>query len=270
MARNMITGIETQKMQEYTQEQIDRAEHMGIAIPADVKEQIFEYANLVGEEEKVRTLVRNLADAVNRSDEDRVEELLDDAQMDIQDLPDPTIGKLELRDYGYTAEDMVPLRKAAALDYHRMGSKIYCLGSDGSKGEYASKEMIQAHEGLFGMESQMWERIRDQDLDYADEDFGAFQEPMNVIGQEEALKLYDAGADIYLITNFSSPIYVTERMEIERGGALSDVYRRTGTIPQFGMGDAEISADSVFERGKSAIRDKTNIRYLSNKRWFAR
>ena len=38
MARNMITGIETQKMQEYTQEQIDRAEHMGIAIPADVKE----------------------------------------------------------------------------------------------------------------------------------------------------------------------------------------------------------------------------------------
>ena len=204
-------------MQEYTQEQIDRAEHMGIAIPADVKEQIFEYANLVGEEEKVRTLVRNLADAVNRSDEDRVEELLDDAQMDIQDLPDPTIGKLELRDYGYTAEDMVPLRKAAALDYHRMGSKIYCLGSDGSKGEYASKEMIQAHEGLFGMESQMWERIRDQDLDYADEDFGAFQEPMSVIEQEEALKLYDAGADIYLITNFSSPIYVTERMEIERG-----------------------------------------------------
>ena len=74
---------------------------------------------------------------------------------------------LELRDYGYTAEDMVPLRKEAALDYHRMGSKIYCLGSDGGKGEYASKAMIQAHEGLFGMESQMWERIRNQDLDYA-------------------------------------------------------------------------------------------------------
>ena len=217
MARNMITGIETQKMQEYTQEQIDRAEHMGLAIPADVKEQIFEYANLIGEEEKVRTLVRNLTDAINRADEDRVEELLDDAKMNIQDLPDPTIGKLELRDYGYIAEDMVPLRKEAALDYHRMGSKIYCLGRDGGKGEYASKEMIQAHEGLFGMESQMWERIRNHDLDYADEDFGAFQEPMSVITQEEALKLYDAGADIYLITNFSSPIYVTERMEIERG-----------------------------------------------------
>ena len=204
-------------MQEYTQGQISQAERRGIEFPTDVKEQLFEYANLIGEEEKVRTLVRNLADAVIQADEEGVEDLLDDARMDIQDLPDPTIGKLELRDYGYTAEDMVPLRKEAALDYHRMGSKIYCLGSDGSKGEYASKEMIQAHEGLFGMESQMWERIEENDLDYADEDFGAFQEPMSVIEQEEALKLYDAGADIYLITNFSSPMYVTERMEIERG-----------------------------------------------------
>ena len=217
MARSMITGRETQKMQEYTQERINQAERRGVEFPTDVKEQISEYANLIGEEEKVRTLVRNLADALSKADEESVEDLLDDARMDIQDLPDPTIGKLGLRDYGYTAEDMVPLRKEAALDYHRMGSKIYCLGSDGGKGEYASKEMIQAHEGLFGMESQMWERIKDQDLDYADEDFGAFQEPMSVIEQEEALKLYDAGADIYLITNFSSPIYVTERKEIERG-----------------------------------------------------
>ena len=217
MARNRITGRETKKMQEYTQERIAQAERRGIEFPTDVKEQIFEYANLIGEEEKVRTLVRNLADALSKADEEGVEDLLDDAKMDIQELPDPTIGKLELRDYGYTAEDMVPLRKEAALDYHRMGSKIYCLGSDGGKGEYASKEMIQAHEGLFGMESQMWERIKENDLDYADEDFGAFQEPMSVIDQKEALKLYDAGADIYLITNFSSPIYVTERMEIERG-----------------------------------------------------
>ena len=33
---------------------------MGIAIPADVKEQIFEYANLIGEEEKVRTCIKEL------------------------------------------------------------------------------------------------------------------------------------------------------------------------------------------------------------------
>ena len=51
--------------------------------------------------------------------------MLDDTRMDIQGLPDPTIGKLELRDYGYIAEDMVPLSKEAALDYHRMRSKRF-------------------------------------------------------------------------------------------------------------------------------------------------
>jgi len=66
MARNMITGKETQKMQEYTKEQISQAERRGIEFPTDVKEQLFEYANLIGEEEKVRTLVRNLADALDQ------------------------------------------------------------------------------------------------------------------------------------------------------------------------------------------------------------
>ena len=220
MARNRITGRETQKMQEYTQGQISQAERRGIEFPTDVKEQLFEYANLIGEEEKVRTLVRNLADAVIQADEEGVEDLLDDARMDIQDLPDPTIGKLELRDYGYTAEDMVPLRKEAALDYHRMGSKIYCLGSDGSKGEYASKEMIQAHEGLFGMESQMWERIEENDLDYADEDFGAFQEPMSVIDQDDALindrpykRKYEPEEAIQMISNGECGAFSNQLMQ---------------------------------------------------------
>lgn len=56
----MITGRETQKMQEYTQERIAQAERSGIEFSTDVKEQIFEYANLIGEEEKARTLVSNL------------------------------------------------------------------------------------------------------------------------------------------------------------------------------------------------------------------
>ena len=84
MARNRITGRETQKMQEYTQGQISQAERRGIEFPTDVKEQLFEYANLIGEEEKVRTLVRNLADALSKADEESVEDLLDDARMEFK------------------------------------------------------------------------------------------------------------------------------------------------------------------------------------------
>ena len=53
-----IQAVSYTHLDVYKRQQIDRAEHMGIALPVDVKEQIFEYANLIGEEEKVRTLVK--------------------------------------------------------------------------------------------------------------------------------------------------------------------------------------------------------------------
>ena len=214
MAMNRTLGMEAQKMQGYVQEQIERR---GIVFSDEIKEAIFDYALLIGNEDSVRKLVRDLADAISESQEEKVEDLLYDARQEIQELPDPTVGKLELLDYGYTANNMVPLRKEAALEYHRTGSKIYCLGSDGSQGEYASREMIEAHDGLYGMENQEWMRRTVYDRDFDSEDMGMLQEAMAVIDREEALKLYDAGADIYLITSFSTPQFVTERMEIERG-----------------------------------------------------
>lgn len=50
-----------------------------------------------------------------------LEELLDDAKMDIQDLPDPTIGKLELRDYGYTARGYGTAQKRSSLGLSQNG-----------------------------------------------------------------------------------------------------------------------------------------------------
>ena len=217
MAMNRTLGMEAQKMQDYVQEQIERRERRGVVFSDEIKEDIFDYALLIGNEDSVRKLVRDLADAISESQEEKVEDLLYDARQEIQGLPDSTVGKQELIDYGYTADNMVPLRKEAALEYHRTGSKIYCLGSDGSQGEYASREMIEAHDGLYGMETQEWQRRTSYDRDFDSEDMGMLQEAMSVIDREEALKLYDAGADIYLITSFSTPQFVTERMEIERG-----------------------------------------------------
>ena len=225
MAMNRTMGTEAQKMQDYAREQIERAERRGITFPGDVKEDIFRYSfkhpALIGEEGSLRCKRRIPSRSTEASQEERVNDILYGAEMEIRDLPDETIGRLELLDYGYTADDMVPLRKEAALEYHRTGSKIYCLERDGSKGEYASREMIQAHDGLFGMEVQEWQRRNDYDRDYDydyTEDFGnSLQEPMRVVDRDEALRFYDAGANIYLITTFSRPVPAIERMEIERG-----------------------------------------------------
>ena len=151
-----------------------------------------------------------------------LEELLDDAKMDIQDLPDPTIGKLELRDYGYTAEDMVPLRKEAALDYHRMGSKIYCLGSDGGKGEY-QKYMedltdMQNHvlpylQSFCSLEEKGVKERREQQVAEKNES----REAVPRTGGEANIAVKDAGkAERKAITGKEKKPSIHERLEINK------------------------------------------------------
>ena len=56
MVMNRIMGKEAKKMQDYAREQIERAERRGISFPEDVKEDIFRYADLIGEEDKVYSM----------------------------------------------------------------------------------------------------------------------------------------------------------------------------------------------------------------------
>ena len=48
--------------------------------------------------------------------------------------------------------------------------------------------MIEAHDGLYGMENQEWMRRTVYDRDFDSEDMGMLQEAMAVIDREEALK----------------------------------------------------------------------------------
>ena len=55
---------------------------------------------------------------------------------------------------------------------------------------------------------------------YAEENLGAFQEPMSVIEQKEALKLYDAGADIEDLTDMQNHVlpYLQSFCSLEEKG----------------------------------------------------
>lgn len=158
----------------------------------------------------------NIAEANDRSDQERITQLMDDARKEVEIYPDRNVGMSALHGYGYFADDMYPLGKEQALDLHRRGLKVYCLQTDGSKSEYASREMIQEHEGLFGVERREWDALEADEPDYTEE-FDSLRDPMIIVNKEEALKYYDAGATIYLITPFSQPIAASERTEIERG-----------------------------------------------------
>ena len=164
MAMNRIMTMAEKEVRDYAQRQMERAEQReNIVFTEKQKEQVLEYAAMTGDDYNIRKMVRNLADAVRSSDEEKVDEILWDARAIIDAFPDRSVGMAELKGYGYTADDMLPLRQEMALELHRVGEKVYCLQSDGSHGDYASREMILEHEGLYGIEKEAWQRMQEQE-----------------------------------------------------------------------------------------------------------
>ena len=168
-------------------------------------------------------LVNGLAAALAEDDKEEVNRLMYDAQEKIEKLPDGMIGLSEMHDYGYRKDDVLPLTKEAALEWHRAGEKIYPLFSDGTAGKFASKEQIAQHDGIFGIRTDVWQSILlEQQESYLEDDFTYPQFPFSPITREQALQLYDEGKQIYLVRTSLRPTIVTERAEIERG---SDVFQ---------------------------------------------
>ena len=218
MAMNRNMTMAEKEIRDYAQRQMERAEQReNIVFTEKLKEQVLEYAAMVGDDYEIRKMVRDLADAVRSSDEEKVNEILWDAREKIDGFPDRSVGMAELKGYGYIADDMFPLRQEMALELHRVGEKVYCLQSDGSHGDYASREMIVEHEGLYGIEKEAWQRMQEQEDEIDFEEAGLYQPPMTDLDRDEALRMFDAGETVFLVTTYPRPIAVRERMEIERG-----------------------------------------------------
>ena len=218
MAMNRIMTMAEKEIRDYVQKQMERAERReDILFTEEQKEQVLEYAAMTGDDYDIRKMIRDLADAVRSSDEEKVDEILRDAREEIDEFPDRSVGMAELKGYGYTADDMFPLRQEMALELHRVGEKVFCLQSDGFHGDYASREMILEHEGLYGIEKDAWQRMQEQEDEIDFKEAGLYQLPMTDLDRDEALWMFDAGETVYLITTNPRPIAVRERMEIERG-----------------------------------------------------
>jgi len=218
MAMNRNMTMAEKEVRDYAKRQMERAERReNIFFTEEQKEQILEYAVMTGDDYDIRKMVRDLADAVRSTDEEKMNEILWDAREIIDAFPDRSVGMAELKGYGYTADDMFPLRQEMALELHRVGEKVYCLQSDGSHGDYASREMIQEHEGLYGIEKEAWQRMQEQEDEIDFEEAGLYQPPMTDLDRDEALRMFDAGETVFLVTTYPRPIAVRERMEIERG-----------------------------------------------------
>ena len=168
-------------------------------------------------------LVNGLAAALAEDDKEEANRLMYDAQEKIENLPDGMIGLSEMHDYGYRKDDVLPLTKEGAREWHRLGERIYPLFRDGTAGDYASQEEIEQHDGIFGIRADAWDAILlEQREDYAEDEYARPDFKLTVINREQALRLYDEGKQIYFVRTSPWPVIVTKRAEIERG---SDVFQ---------------------------------------------
>ena len=81
-------------------------------------------------------------------------------QAEIDALPDPMIGLSEMREYGYTWNEMLPLTQEKALELFDHDLPVYLLHNDGSETTVDDRKQIMEHEGIFGIEKGDWENER--------------------------------------------------------------------------------------------------------------
>lgn len=178
---------------------------------------VISYAHKFDDVELARSLLTRIERGIQEAEPLMIEEAEQEARDWIDRLPDREIGLAEMHEYGYHQDDMYPLTKESALELHRMGFKIYCLEPDGTAGEFASRKMIEAHHGIFGIHRGDWNQELERPNEEIMENSAYLHPPMTALEKEAALEFFDAGETVYLITTNPIPIPADNRMEIERG-----------------------------------------------------
>ena len=178
---------------------------------------IVTYAQKYDDPSLASHLIQKLEQAVYNADPVAVTRALQEARDEIDKFPDWSIGLSEMHEYGYRKDDMYPLSQDKALEMHRLGFKVYCLQPDGTAGTFSSREMIEEHNGIFGIRKADWDYEMEHLDDEYREDTAYLHPQMSVLEKDEALRLFDAGETIYLITTNPIPVAATIRLEIEYG-----------------------------------------------------
>ena len=178
---------------------------------------IVTYAQKYDDPSLASRLIQKLEQAVHNADPVAVTRAIQKARDEIDKFPDQSIGLSEMHEYGYRQDDMYPLSQDKALEMHRLGFKVYCLQPDGTAGTFSSREMIEEHTGIFGIRKADWDYEMEHLDDEYREDTAYLHPQMSVLEKDEALRLFDAGETIYLITTNPIPVAATIRLEIEYG-----------------------------------------------------
>ena len=73
-------------------------------------------------------------------------------------LPDPTVTILQMKEYGYGGNDMIPLSEPWALQFYDSNMTVYLLYPDNTEAMALDRDDISSHDGFYGIDKGDWER----------------------------------------------------------------------------------------------------------------
>ena len=243
-------SVERMTAMEYAEKLIVDKERDKTVFDNSQRNLIVNFAYKLDDRAATEELANNLAAAVAAENTEEINRLMWEAEEKIESLPDGMIGLSEMHEYGYLKDDVLPLTKEGAREWHRLGERIYPLFQDGTAGDFASQEEIEQHDGIFGIKADAWSAILlEKNEEYLEDEYSRPDAALTVISREQALRLFDEGKQIYLIRISPWPVLVTGREEIERG---SDYF-------QIAKEDLEKDKQKTMENGEKAPVEKLAV-----------
>lgn len=174
---------------------------------------IVNYAYKLDDMNKTRELAEKLAYREQYAQQDVALTIID-AKAEIDALPDPMIGLSEMREYGYQWNEMLPLTQEKALELFEHDLPVYLLHTDGAESLAESRERIEEHEGIFGVEKETWNKALKQQTKITiilmDEQEREYTYPYPVV----AVDIEEMGGDRTAVFKTSEPISDTDVAEI--------------------------------------------------------
>ena len=178
---------------------------------------IVNYAYKLDDMNKTRELAEKLAEKLAYREQYAQQDValtIIDAKAEIDALPDPMIGLSEMREYGYQWNEMLPLTQEKALELFEHDLHVYLLHTDGTESLAESRERIEEHEGIFGVEKETWNKALKQQtkitLILMDEQEREYTYPYPVV----AVDIEEMGGDRTAVFKTSEPISDTDVAEI--------------------------------------------------------
>lgn len=138
---------------------IDRFDEENSVFSVYERDLILDYAYRMDNCEKARKLSAALAYCLEYEPVNAAL-IVRNAKAEIDAFPDRKIGLWEMHGYGHSGNGMLPLMKERAQVLFSRGMTVHILYKDGSKDMASDRKQIREHEGIFGVNTDDWEKER--------------------------------------------------------------------------------------------------------------